>query len=139
MTRLLLAALILAGSPALAEQKQDFGDFVVHYSAQNTVELDPEVARKSGISRSPQLAMVMVTVQEKTGEAVAAGVSGLARNLLGQVQPLEMREIREGASIYYLGLFTISNMETQTFDFAIEPKGVSQPFKLRFSQQFFVD
>jgi hypothetical protein len=137
--RNLLLVLGLLAMPVLAEQKQDFGEYLAHYSAQNTAELSPEVARRHGIARDSRLAMVMLTVQNKAGAAVAATVSGQARNLLGQSQPLEMREIREDGTVYYLGLFGISNMETQTFEFDLRPQGSGQAFHLRFSQQFFVD
>jgi hypothetical protein len=139
MMRVLTLALLLACGQALAVQKQEFDGYTVHYNAKNSSELNPEVARRHRISRDPKLAMVMVTVQDSTGAAVSASMSGQARNLLGQVQLLEMREIREGLSIYYLGLFSISNRETQAFDFSIQPAGAAQGFKLGFSQQFFVD
>jgi hypothetical protein len=139
MIRVLLLACVIASGAAWAEQKQDFGDYVVHYNAQNTSDLSPEVARQYSLSRNARLAMVMVTVQQKSGQAVAASVSGTARNLLGQSQPLELREVREGPSIYYLGLFTISNLETQTFEIDIRPEKLKTPFRLRFSQQFFVN
>lgn len=139
MIRSLLFALLLISSVVCAEQKQESGEHVVHYSAQNTVDLSPEVAKQYGISRDSRVAMVMITAQKKSGEAVAAAISGRVRNLLGQVQPLEMREIREGRSIYYLGLFEISNRDTQNFDFDIRPEGGTQALKLRFSQQFFVN
>jgi hypothetical protein len=138
--RVTLAVLLtLWVATAAAEQKQDFGSYVAHYSAQNTTALSPEIARRHGIARDPRLAMVMVTVQDRAGAAVAASVTGEARNLLGQTQPLEMREVREDVTVYYLGLFSISNMETQTFDLAIRPAGAEQSYRLRFSQQFFVD
>jgi hypothetical protein len=135
----LLLALLWVNSAALAVQKQEFDGYTVHYNAQNSSELSPEVGRRHGISRNPKLAMVMVTVQDSSGAAISASITGQARNLLGQAQLLEMREIREGASVYYLGLFTISNHETQAFNFDIHPKGAEQGFKLVFSQQFFVD
>ncbi|HXG27978.1 MAG TPA: DUF4426 domain-containing protein [Nevskiales bacterium] len=131
--------LALGAAPVQAEQKQDFGDYRVHYSAQNSTDLNLEVARRYGIVRDPRLALVMLTVQQAGGEPVAATVRGEARNLLGQKQPLEMREVREGKSIYYLGLFAISHRETQAFDFEIHPAGSTAVFRLRFSQQFFVD
>jgi hypothetical protein len=136
---LLALALALACSPLAAEQKQDFGDYQVHYSAQNSTDLSQDVARRHGIARDPRLALVMLTVQRAGGEPVAAAVSGEARNLLGQKQPLEMREVREDKSIYYLGLFAISHLETQSFDFTLRPEGSAQSYRLRFSQQFFVD
>jgi hypothetical protein len=139
MIRRLLLGLMLACGAASAEQKQESGEYVVHYSAQNTTELSPEIAARYGVSRNPQLAMVMITAQKKTGEPITAAVNGQTRNLLGQTQLLEMREIREATSIYYLGLFTISNRETLTFNFDIRPKGSPQLLELRFSQQFFVD
>ncbi len=139
MMRVLLFVLMLTNTAAFAVQKQTFGDYTVHYNAQNSSELNPEVAKRHRISRDPRVAMVMVTVQDKEGAPVAASVSGQARNLLGQVQPLEMREIREGLSIYYLGLFSISNRDTQAFNFEIQPKASPHSFRLEFSQQFFVD
>lgn len=139
MNRGWLLALALISCLAQAEQKQDFGEFVVHYSAQNSTELDPALAQHYGLKRDPRLAMVMVTVQEPTGRAVAATVTGQARNLLGQAQVLEMREVREPGSIYYLGLFSISNLDTQNFSFVIQPAGSARRLELRFSQQFFVD
>lgn len=139
MRLVLLLVLLWMNGAAHAVQMQTFDGYTVHYNAQNSRELSPEVAKRHSISRNGSVAMVMLTVQDSTGTAVAATITGQARNLLGQAQPLEMREIREGASVYYLGLFTISNRETQAFNFAIHPKGATQGFKLVFSQQFFVD
>ncbi len=136
---LLVIALALPAAPAFAEQKQDFGDYQVHYSAQNSTDLSPDVAGRHGITRNPRLALVMLTVQRAGGAPVAAAVRGEARNLLGQKQLLEMREVREDKSIYYLGLFAISHRETQAFDFEIRPAGATAAYRLRFSQQFFVD
>jgi hypothetical protein len=135
----LLLMVCLVAMPVLAEQKQVVGDYVAHYNAQSTTELNPEVARRHGINRNPRLAMIMVTVQNKDGEAVAAAISGQARNLLGQSQPLDMREIREDTSIYYIGLFSISHRDTQVFELDIRPAASAAAFPLRFSQQFFVD
>lgn len=139
MSRSLLLALLAICTPALAEQKQVLGEHVVHYSAQNASELSPEVARRHGISRQPGLALVMLTVQKQTGEAVSARIRGQTRNLLGQTQILDLRELREGASVYYLGLFSISNRDTQTFEFEIAPENGTVLYPLRFSQQFFRD
>jgi hypothetical protein len=135
----LAVTLALGAAPARAEQKQDFGNYRVHYSAQNSTELSPEVARRHGIARDPRLALVMLTVQRADGAPVAATVTGEARNLLGQRQPLDMREVREDRSIYYLGLFAVSHLETQAFDFEIRPADAADSYRLRFSQQFFVD
>lgn len=139
MIRSLLLLCCMTSSAAVAEQRQVFGDFVVHYSAQSSSELSPEVAKQYSLSRSPRLALVMITVQKKTGDAVRAAVTGQARNLLGQTQALELREIEEGASIYYLGLLSISNRETQAFALSIRPEGSPHSYELRFNQQFFVD
>ena len=64
LTLTLLAALVFSGS-TLAQQSQDFGDYVVHYNALNTNLIPPQVAQGYGIKRSSSRALLNVTVLKK--------------------------------------------------------------------------
>ena len=125
------------------ENFQDFGDYVVHFNAQATSMLPPEVARAYGIQRSSNRAMLNVTVirkvQGSTGTPVRASVSVDASNLTGQLKDLDMREVTEGDAIYYIGELSVANRETLIFDISARPEGVEDPLRVRFRQQFYTD
>lgn len=125
------------------ENFQDFGAYVVHFNAQATSMLPPEVARAYGIQRSSNRAMLNVTVIRKaegsTGTPVSANVSVDASNLTGQLKDLQMREVTEGDAIYYIGELSVANRETLIFDISARPEGVKDPLRVRFRQQFYTD
>jgi hypothetical protein len=119
----------------------EFGDYVVHYNAQATEMLPPEVARAYGIQRSANRAMITVSVvrkQEGTiGQTVAADVTVNASNLTGQLKSVETREIRESEAIYYIGELGVANRETLIFDISVRPEGEKSSFQVKFRQQFY--
>jgi len=68
MRRLLKLAAVLLLFPchlALAQQSQDFGEYVVHYNALNTNLITPQVAQAYGIRRSSSRALLNITVLKK--------------------------------------------------------------------------
>ena len=118
----------------------DIGDHVVHFSAQTTDQLPPEVARLYSIVRSKNRAMLNVSVlQETDNEAVTAVVTVKTVNLTGQLKNVTMRKITEGEAIYYIGEIAVANRETLIFDISVLPDGVEQPADVRFKRQFFND
>ena len=124
-----------------AEQSKTFSDYVVYYNAFSTDMLQPSVAKQYGIKRSKNRAMFNISVQKKimgtTGQPVAADISGKAINLNAQTKTLEPRKIVEGTAIYYIGEFSVTHREVLDFDFNITPEGESNPYNLKFRQQFF--
>lgn len=132
------AALVFLLTTAQAGE-QKLGNYTIYYTAQNSTELSPEIARQYGIDRLPKVALLLVNVRDAKGTAVRAAVSGKSRNLLGQTQQLTTRQIVEGAAISYIALFEISHLDTQTFELKIRPENSRQVLNLRFNQQFFVD
>ena len=61
------------------------GDYVVHFSAQSTDQLPPEVARAYNIVRSKNRAMLNVSVlRESDSRPVSASVTVKTVNLTGQ-------------------------------------------------------
>ena len=118
----------------------DIGDHVVHFSAQSTDQLPPEVARAYNIVRSKNRAMLNVSVlREADNTAVAATVTVKTVNLTGQLKNITMRQINEQGAIYYIGEAPVANRETLIFDISVKPEGVDSPSDVRFKRQFFTD
>jgi len=133
-------ALLLPGTLS-AENSKDFGQYVVHYNALATDMLPPQVARKYDIRRSRNSGMINVTVLKKVlgspGQPVHAHTEVSAQNLAGQSRNIQMREIREGNAIYYIGVFKVAHEETLKFDLRLRPQGTTDSFSVQFSQDFF--
>jgi hypothetical protein len=119
---------------------ENIGDHVVHFSAQTTDQLPPEVARAYSIVRSKNRAMLNVSVlRASDNAAVEAGVTVKAVNLTGQLKNITMRQIDEQNAIYYIGEVAIANRETLIFDISVTPEGEDSPSDVRFKRQFFTD
>jgi hypothetical protein len=118
----------------------DIGDHVVHFSAQSTDNLPPEVARAYNIVRSKNRAMVNVSVlEEGTNVAVTADITVKTVNLTGQLKNVSMRKIQEQEAIYYIGETPVANQETLIFDITVRPEGVEEAFDVRFKRQFYTN
>ena len=116
------------------------GDHVVHFSAQSTDQLPPEVARAYNIVRSKNRAMLNVSVLTVAdNKPVTAQVSVRTVNLTGQLKNITMRKIEEQEAIYYIGEVAVANRETLNFDLSITPEGVDTESSIRFQRQFYTD
>jgi len=145
-----LAACGGSGDSASAPEAQpagassaDIGDFVVHFSAQSTDQLPPEVARAYNILRSKNRAMLNVSIIRKSDNMPVAGtVTVKTVNLTGQLKSVTMRKIEEPgetAAIYYIGETPVANRETLVFDISVTPEGEDQSSEVRFKRQFYTD
>ncbi len=118
----------------------NIGEFVVHFSAQSTDQLPPDVARTYNIVRSKNRAMLTVSVLQATdNKPVTAVVTVKTVNLTGQLKNVTMRQENEGEAIYYIGEVTIANRETLIFDISVTPDGAKKASDVRFKRQFFTD
>ena len=118
----------------------DIGDHVVHFSAQSTDQLSPEVARTYNIVRSKNRAMLNVSVLEQgSNTAVTAEVNVKTVNLTGQMKNVTMRKIQEQEAIYYIGETPVANQETLIFDISVRPDGVEEASEVRFKRQFYTN
>ncbi len=118
----------------------NIGDHVVHFSAQSTDQLPPEVARAYNIVRSKNRAMLNVSVLRATdNKPVTADVTVKTVNLTGQLKNITMRRINEQEAIYYIGEVGVANREILNFDISITPDGIDSPSVVRFQRQFFTD
>ena len=141
-TLILLAA--LTSLPAIAQQAQEFGDYIVHYNALKSSLITPEVAKAYSIRRSDSRALINIAVlkntENQTTTAVKATVTVSGRNLTGQTRKVKMREITEGdEAIYYIGELSVSNMEMFDFTVLVTPQAQDKTFKLNFRQQFYTE
>lgn len=122
------------------ESFSDIGGHVVHFSAQLTDQLPPEVARAYNILRSKNRAMLNVSVIESSsGNPVAATVTVKTVNLTGQLKDVVMRKIEEQEAIYYIGQTPVANQETLVFDISVTPEGASEASIVRFKRQFYTN
>jgi len=118
----------------------DIGDHIVHFNAQSTDQLSPQVARAYNIVRSKNRAILTISVLEQDSrKPVVADISVKTVNLTGQLKNVVMRRIDEAESIYYIGETPVANRETLVFDISVTPEGVHEPHKLRFKRQFYSD
>lgn len=117
---LLLLALVSANVFAGAV---DSGAYTVRYSAINSLQIPPSVARDNGIARNGNTAIITITLQRPTADnpyqAVAARVTGNARTLLGAPQALEFRRVDTGASVYSIAALPLTEA-TQTVTVRLE-------------------
>ena len=123
-----------------AASSADIGDHVVHFSAQSTDHLPPEVARAYGIVRSQNRAMLNVSVlEEDTSTAVTADVTVRTVNLAGQLKNVTMRKVQEQEAIYYIGETGIANRETLIFNISITPEGATDTSEVKFTREFYTN
>ncbi len=118
----------------------DIGEHIVHFSAQSTDQLPPDVARAYGIVRSKNRAMLNVSViKEGTTVAVPADITVRTVNLAGQLKNVTMRKIEEQEAIYYIGETAVANHETLVFNISITPEGKTEASDVRFTREFYTD
>ncbi len=148
MMKILLKTLVLLAAmtalPAIAQQAQEFGDYIIHYNALNSSLITPEVAKAYGIRRSDSRALINISVlkntENKLPTAVKAEVTASGRNLTGQTRNIDMREIEDGdGAIYYIGELSVRNMETFDFTVVVLVEGQKKPFNVKFRQQFYTE
>jgi hypothetical protein len=122
------------------ESMKDIGDHVVHFNAQLTDELSPEVARAYNIVRSKNRAMLTISVvSDADNAAVPAKVTVKTVNLTGQLKNVAMREVEEQDAVYYIGETAVANRETLIFDITVTPEGAAGSSEVRFKREFYTD
>lgn len=145
MGRFALAAatltLLFLAAPGIAENSTRVAGYTIHHNAFLTNELSPEMASRYNIRRSPNRAMINISIIKEaagtTGQAVRAKVTVTARNLRGQTRTIPLREVKEDQAVYYLGDFLVENQEKVFFSIEAITEGESQPLNASLQQQFF--
>ena len=126
---------------AFAGDSKDFGDYTVFYSAFTSDTLQPAMAKAYNITRSKNRGLLSISVVKKTlsplGKPVKATVIAEATNLTGQLKSIEIREINENSSVYYISEFSVAHQEVLDITLKVTPEGESKPFTVKFRQQFY--
>ena len=157
LARLLISSLLLAlvaacggpGDSATVPQAEpadatsaDIGEYVVHFNAQTTDQLSPEIASAYSITRSQNRPMMTLSVLRKSDNTpVRADVSMRAANLTGQLKNFTIQEVTDQDAIYYLGFSgtRVANQEFLTFVVSVTPEGSDEAYDFEFDRQFFTD
>ncbi len=121
---------------------RDFGDYELHFVALRTDRLTPEVARSYNITRSPNRALLNVSILRKSADGpgttpVAGKVVVRAVNLNGQFKDMAIRELQDGDAIYYIGDVAVANEETLVFTVEATPSDETKALAVRFQREFF--
>ena len=125
------------------ESVKDFGEYVVYFNALTTDQLDPDIAAEYKIIRSNSRVLLNIVMEHSpeigTPRIVAGRVRASARNLTGQVRNLDVRQISEGESIYYIAETSVVDSESLIFSIEATPESTTTPLVVQFKKQFFVD
>ncbi len=125
-----------------AEQRlRTVGEYTVHYNAIPSTALGADIARRYELTRSATRGLLNIAVLRQTGDdgepiAVPARVTASARSLIGQVQHIELRELRDQDAIYYIGQFRIRGEERLRFELEVQPEGSDGSIPVRFDHAF---
>lgn len=136
------SATVPKAQPAEANSA-NIGDYVVHFSAQTTDQLAPDVARAYNILRSKNRAMLNVSIiRTADNQSVSGTVTVKTVNLTGQLKNVTMRKIEEpgdSVAIYYIGETPVANRETLIFDITVMPEDQGRSYYVRFKREFYTD
>jgi len=135
---LLLSMTLLISAAANAEQMQKLGDWDVHYIAFPSTFLTADVASEYDIDRSKYLGIINISVLDSDSlKAQSVKMTVTARNLLGNIRELDVREIREQDAIYYIA--EVPHRNEETYRIKITLSSGNQTQELKFQQGFYVD
>jgi hypothetical protein len=139
----LALALLLAAIVAQAQQPLRDGASIVHYAALATTDLSAAMAQQYGIRQRSDRALLLLNLQRESAPGKTSPLrgtaTGIARNLLGEVQTLQFRPADASNSGDLIAEFDVSHLEFLNFEIEVRPEGALRPLTLKFQQQFFTD
>ncbi len=93
-----------AHSEQQGAQYKELGDWQVHYIAFPSTFIQPQIAQAYNLERSGYKGIVNISIltNDAAQTAQAVTLTGSAKNLLGNKQTLNFKEVKEGESSYYL-------------------------------------
>ena len=103
-----IACLVLAFNAHSAQEQgaqyKELGPWQVHYIAFPSTFIQPQIAKTYDLERSGYKGIVNISILKNDTDKTAqkATLQGTAKNLLGNKQTLNFKEVVEGDSVYYL-------------------------------------
>ncbi|HCP98171.1 MAG TPA: DUF4426 domain-containing protein, partial [Pseudoalteromonas sp.] len=110
-----IACLALAFNAHSAQEQgaqyKELGPWQVHYIAFPSTFIQPQIAKAYDLERSGYKGIVNISILKNDADKAAqkATLQGTAKNLLGNKQTLNFKEVVEGDSIYYLAQVDYTN------------------------------
>jgi hypothetical protein len=121
------------------EAVSKIGDVTVRASAIPTATLGEQVARQYGITRANNTVMLLIGVRQGSDAqetALPARITAVATDLRGRRHDIEMRELRSGDLLDYIGTIEISPPDTVRFDVTVVREGGATS-QMQFSRDFY--
>lgn len=138
---MIVLLLSLMSVVAAAEQKKVFGNFEVHYMGLTTSDLDSDVARAYGITRSRNVGYLMISLLKTDEGDMPVAWNGKLEaemsNLLGQKKTLELIRIQESNALYFYSTFDFYDANHYRFHVKVTPDGQKRTFDVKFDQKFY--
>lgn len=115
------------------------GDIRVYANAMVSSQLNAEMTRQYGITRSASRVLLHVVVREGTpgkDKTLPATLTAVAVRKNGERSNINMQITREGQDIYYLGELNITGNEAINFEIVAEIEK-QKPMRMSFFQEFY--
>lgn len=128
-----------AAMPAPQQAVSRIGDVTIRANVMQTSMLNETVARRYGIERADDRVMLLVAVREgplAQETSLPARITATATDLGGHRHTIEMRELRSGELLDYVGTVGITPPETLRFDLRIV-RGDGATSTMQFNQDFY--
>lgn len=114
------AARVSSMGDASQEAVARAGDVTVRASAVPTLSLSPEIATRYGIERDEDGVLLLVMVRRGAREtAVGARIEATVTDLRGRPRTVDMRELRMGEVLDYVGVVQADLPDTLRFDLRV--------------------
>jgi len=131
--------MLMLVSNIVCAQFMKSGDIRVYANAMVSSQLNADVARQYGITRSASRAMLHVVVREGTpgkDKTLPATITAIAIRKNGERSSINMQLTKEGEDVYYLGELNISKNEAVNFE-VITQIEKHEPMRMTFFQEFY--
>lgn len=128
----LTLSLLLACAPGWAQtHTKEMGPYTVRSSTVSSETISAETARAHGITPSPTLALLNVTVL-KNGQTVPAQVAAETRTMTGQARTIPMTATTSDKYVSYTGAYPFSPGETLEFMISARPQEAKETLTLNY-------
>ena len=134
-----ISSLLCLTSSFVHAQFLKVGNIRVYANAMLSSQLNAEMARQYGITRSASRALLHVVVREGTpgkDKTLPATITAVAIRKTGERSKINMQITREGQDVYYLGELNIVKNESVSFEIITQVEK-QKPMRMTFLQEFF--
>lgn len=140
LTRTIFIAALLFLSPMAAHaQFLKSGNIRVYANAMPSSQLNAQMARQYGITRSASRVLLHVVVREGTpgkDKTLPAAITAVAVRKNGERSTINMQLTKENQDVYYLGELNIAGSEAINFEIMAKIEK-QKPLRMTFFQEFF--